>query len=287
VLSTPLLKIGMTETIGGALVTHPLVFGLRGWQWVFLLWGLPAVVLGLVVLFWLPDRPRQARWLKPEESEALEAELAREAAASSGPAKQAQFLAALKQPKVWLLALAFFGGVTANYGLEFFLPSILERWYDLKLDRITLLMVILPFGALAGQFVNGWSSDRTKERRWHTAVPLALGSASLALMPLSFGSLFATMALLVLARTGIKAYQPSFWTFPGLFLSRGAAAGSVGLINSLGNLGGFFGPFILGNVEKLTGSFQGGIYFLACSMAMSVVIVLALGLGRRPVTAGT
>jgi MFS transporter, ACS family, tartrate transporter len=282
-LSTPLLKIGLSETVGGVLVTHPLVLGLRGWQWVYVAWGIPAVVLGLLVLAWLPDRPRHARWLTGPERDALEAELAREAAARRlGASRHLGLMQGLRHPKVWLLALAFLGGVTANYGTEFFLPSILERWYHLKLDTLTLLLIISPFGALAGQMLNAWSSDRTKERRWHTAVPLTLGAVTLALMPLSLGSLLLTMILLVLLRTGIKSYQPSFWTLPGLFLTESAAAGSLALINSIGNLGGFVGPYVLGKLEKLTGSFASGLYFLAACMTMSVMIVLCLGLGRRP-----
>ena len=187
----------------------------------------------------------------------------------------------LRNPRVLMLAAAYFCVVTAQYGTEFFLPTLLERWYKLKLDTLAALVIIPPIGALAGQIFMAWSSDRTKERRLHTIVPIAIGAATLALMPLSLGSLFVTMTLLIVARTGMKAYMPSFWTLPGLFLTQSAAAGSVGLINSVGNLGGFLGPYVLGQVDKLTGSFHAGIYFLAGIMALAVGFVLALGLGGR------
>jgi MFS transporter, ACS family, tartrate transporter len=279
-LCNPLLQIGMTEVIDGVSVTHAAVMGLKGWQWVFITWGLPAVILGFLVLFFLPDWPKESKFLSAEEREALQSELERERLASQ-PKHALGLLAAIKHPKVLLLALAYFCVVTANYGTEFFLPSFLEKWYSLKLNTITALVVLPPLGALAGQLIVGWNSDRTKERRLHTAVPIAIGAVALALTPLSLGMLPLTMAMLIVARSGIKAYQPAFWTLPTAFLTSTAAAGSVGFINSVGNLGGFVGPTVLGKVETMTGSFVGGIWFLAAMMAIAVVVVLSLGFGKK------
>ncbi len=275
----PLLKFGLTETIGGKVVTHAALFGMHGWQIVFLLWGMPAIVLGILVLTLLADWPRDAKWLSEDEKLALQSVIDRERAALE-PKKHLSLLQALRQPKVILLALAYFFVVTANYGTEFFLPSILESWFHLKLDTLTIFMVVPPIATLAAQWFIGYSSDRTRERRLHTAVPIALGALTLALTPFSLGSLPLTMLLLLFARTGIKAYQPAFWTLPSLFLSSSAAAGCVGFINSFGNLGGFVGPKVLGKVEKMTGSFSGGIWFLAGMMAVSTIIILTLGLGK-------
>jgi MFS transporter, ACS family, tartrate transporter len=183
--------------------------------------------------------------------------------------------------KVLLLALAYFCVVTANYGTEFFMPTFLEKWYSLKLNTITTLVVLPPIGALLGQLLVGWNSDRTKERRLHTAVPIAIGAVALALIPLSLGTLALTMALLIVGRTGIKAYQPAFWTLPTTFLTSTAAAGSVGFINSVGNLGGFVGPTVLGKIKTVTGSFEGGIWFLAAMMVLAVVIVLTLFVTKK------
>ncbi len=275
----PLLKFGMQEVVAGKTVTHALLFGMRGWQLVFLLWGIPAVALGFLVLILLADWPRDATWLSADEKFALQSEIDRERAAHSGK-KHMTLFQALRQPKVLLLALAYFFVVTANYGTEFFLPSILERWFHLKLDTLTVFMVLPPIATLGAQWFVGYSSDRTRERRLHTAIPIALGALTLALTPFSLGSLPFTMLLLVFARTGIKAYQPAFWTLPSLFLSSSAAAGCVGFINSFGNLGGFVGPKVLGKVEKLTGSFSGGIWFLSGMMVVSTIIILTLGLGK-------
>jgi ACS family tartrate transporter-like MFS transporter len=234
----------------------------------------------VIVLLLLTDRPGQAHWLEPDEREALEAELKREKAEHHA-GRHMGVLEALRHPKVLLLAAAYFFIVTGNYGVEFFLPKILERWYKLKLDTLTWLVILPPIGSLIGQVTVGWSSDRTKERRLHAVLPIFIGALALAFTPSSRGHLWITIALFMVAMTGLKAYLPAFWSLPSLFLAEAAAAGSIGLINSVGNLGGFVGPYVLGAVETVTGSFQGGIYFLCVSMAVSASIILMLGLGRR------
>jgi ACS family tartrate transporter-like MFS transporter len=278
-ISNALLKIGTDEVINDTIVHHHEWLGLEGWQCVYIFWGLPAIVLGVVVFFFLKDRPRDAAWLTPEESNALQQELEREK--NMHRARRMTLLEALRHPKVLLLALAYFCIVTGSYGVEFFLPSILQEWYHLKLNAITWLVILPPILALAGQIFAGWNSDRTKERRFHVVVPIALGALALALAPLSQGHLFLTVACFMLAYVGFKAYMPAFWSLPGLFLVETAAAGSIGLINSVGNLGGFLGPSILGKVQASTGSFVGGIYFLCVSMAASATIVFLLRLERK------
>jgi ACS family tartrate transporter-like MFS transporter len=283
-LCNPLLRIGTTEIVAGTKVVHPAVWGLHGWQWVFIVWGIPAVVLGLLVLTYLTDRPAQATWLQADERDALEAEIERERALHQKTAHMT-LLQALQQPRVLLLALAYLCCVTANYGTEFFMPKLLETWYNLKISQITYLVIVPPVFALAAQMFVGWSSDRTGERRLHTAIPIAIGGITLALAPLAVGVLPLTMALLICARTGVKAYQPAFWTLPSTFLTATAAAGSVGFINSVGNLGGFIGPFVMGKVQKYTGSFTGALWFLGGVMTVSVVIVLLLFRTRPPAPA--
>ena len=284
-ISNLLLRIGTDEVVGGTLVHHAKVLGLSGWQWVYVAWGIPAVVMGVVVLFFLTDRPKQARWLAPEEREALAAELEREKAA--GLAKRRMKLAeALRHPKVLLLALVYFLSVTGSYGVEFFLPSILERWYSLRYDTLTSIILLPPLLAVAGQLFVGWSSDRTKERRLHTVLPMAASALGLLVATQSRGHLPLTVACFMVAYAGFKAYLPAFWAMPSLFLAEAAAAGSIGLINSIGNLGGFLGPWVIGGVEALTGSFEGGLFFLAASMALAAFTVFRLGIGRdQPPTA--
>jgi ACS family tartrate transporter-like MFS transporter len=270
-ISGQLLKIG-TEG-------RPELFGLEGWQVAFIFWGLPAVVLGILVLIILTDRPFQANWLQPDEREALEEVLKREKAEQHG--HHMTVLEALRHPKVLLLAAAYFFVVTGNYGVEFFLPSIIESWYGLKPQDIAVLVIIPPIGSLIGQLLIGWSSDRFQERRFHATVPIYLGALALACSLLTRGQLWLTVLLFTLVMTGLKAYLPAFWSLPSLFLTSAAAAGSIGLINSVGNLGGALGPYVLGWVKYATGSFQNGILFLSVSMAISATIILLLGLGRR------
>jgi ACS family tartrate transporter-like MFS transporter len=192
---------------------------------------------------------------------------------------------ALRHPKVLLLALAYFFVVTGTYGIEFFLPSILQRWYSLQLSSLTWLVMLPPTLAMVGQLIVGWSSDRTKERRWHTVVPIVMGAIAIVLVTRTQGMLPLTIFLFMVAAAGFKAYLPAFWSLPNLFLTQAAAAGSIGLINSVGNLGGFLGPYVIGTVEKVTGSFEGGLVFLGVSAAASAAIIMTLGLGHRPTDA--
>jgi ACS family tartrate transporter-like MFS transporter len=277
-IATPFSQI-LSPKISNAMLKMGFL-GFKGWQWMFIDWGLPAVILGVLVLLLLPDRPRQARWLAPEERDALEAELEREKAAAGAKSK-ISLLEALTHPKILLLALAYFLAVSANYGIEFFLPTILKDWYKLSLDTITWLLMLPPAAALAGQLLAGWHSDLKKERRMHTVVPLFIGAGMLLAVSRSQGHLGLTVACFALAAAGIKSYQPSFWALPPLLLSQAAAAGSIGFINAIGNLGGAFGPSMMGRVQAATGSFSGGLTVLAATMTISAGIVFFLGLGKK------
>ncbi len=259
---------------------QPPVLGMVGWQWVYVFWAVPAVVLGFCVYFWLVDRPKQAKWLTTEEGEALESELERERA-ETRKGKRMTVLQALKHPKVLLLALVYFCTFTGSYGIEFFMPRILKSWYAMDMNQLTWLIMLPPAVAMVGQLFMGWSSDRFKERRWHAVLPIVMGSAALGIMPHTQGNLVLTMVCLMLAFAGFKSYMPAFWALPSLFLTESAAAGSIGLINSIGNLGGFLGPYVLGTVEKVTGSFVGGLYYLCCSMLAAAAIIFSFGLGKK------
>jgi ACS family tartrate transporter-like MFS transporter len=254
---------------------------LQGWQWVFVAWGLPATILGVIVFFYLTDRPRQASWLTPEEREALEAELEREKAATVAKHRMT-FGEALRNPKVLLLVLAYFFVVAGNYGLEFFFPSILKSWYGLKMNDITTYMLIGPVVAIAGQLFVGWNSDRTRERRMHAVIPILIGAVAILALSQSRGSLPLTIACVAIAAGGTKAYQPAFWTLPSMFLTSTAAAGSIGFINSFGNLGGGgIGTPLMGYLKEHTGSYVTGLVVLSISMTVAAFIVFFLGLGTK------
>jgi ACS family tartrate transporter-like MFS transporter len=279
IVATPVAQI-ISPKITGAFLTQPMLLGLKGWQWVYIFWGVPAVVLGVVVLFFLTDRPSQARWLTAEERAALEGELERERALGIGK-RHLNLWEGLTNPRVLILAAAYFMGVTASYGTEFFLPSILSRWYGLKMDAVTWLVILPPTVALFGQLFVGWNSDRTRERRYHALVPLVLGAAALILATRTQGHLLLTIGCFMIGYGGVKAYQPAFWTLPSQFLTGTAAAGSIGLINSLGNLGGFVGPKIVGKLETVTGSFVGGILVLGLFMLGTATTIFLLRLGSK------
>ena len=274
-LSNLLLEIGTDP------VRHPALWGLQGWQWMYIAWGIPAVILGIIVLATLTDHPREARWLDADERDALESELARELAERKGGREHMGAMEAFRNPKVLFLALAFFLVTTGNYGIEFYMPTILKSWYVMDMNRLTWLLIVPPLGSLLGQLLVGWDSDRTGERRLHCAVTILLGALGLAGTLLSRGNLWLTIALFTLALTGTKAHLPAFWTLPSLFLTESAAAASIGLINSVGNLGGFVGPYLLGFVKDRFGTFQAGILILSASIALAATTVILLGLGRR------
>ena len=286
ILSQPLINIGELDPKTGEYLVEP-ILGMVGWQWIFIVWGIPAVVLGIAVLFLLTDRPHQAKWLTPEERQALEEALARDKI-EHPPAVHLSWWKALGYRPVVLLALAYFCVVTGNYAVETFLPSMLRDWYDLDINKVLWLVVLPPLGSLAGQLVVGWNSDRTGERRWHAAGPILLAVASVAGIVVSVtlsGPLGLTLGLFVLAAAGLKSYLPAFWALPSLILIESAAASSIGFINSVGNLGGFAGPYILGALKESTGSYLPGLIYITVSMTVAASILLSLSLGRRPALA--
>lgn len=283
-VATPVAQM-LGPKITGALASGgpTQLFGMtfQGWQMVFIAWGLPATLLGILVFFFLTDRPRQAKWLTSEEREALEAELEKERAATRSKHRMT-LKEAFQNPKVLLLVLTYFFVVAGNYGLEFFLPSILKSWYGLKMSDITTFMMFPPIIAIAGQLFVGWSSDRTRERRLHTVVPIVIGALAFLGLAASQGSLALSMLCVALIAGGTKAYQPAFWSLPSMFLTSTAAAGSVGFINSFGNLGGGgIGAPLMGYLKEHTGSYVTGLLVLSASMAAAAAIIFFLGLGKK------
>ncbi len=257
--------------------------GILGWQWVFVLWGIPAVALGFVVFFYLTDRPAQARWLTTEEAEALQAELDAEKAASRA-AGHFTIAQALAHPRVLLLALAFFLCTCGNYAVEMQMPSIIQDWYGFSTDRIALLLMIPPIGSLVAQLFVGWNSDRTGERVRHTYLPILVGAVAMALIPFSHGGSWLTVLGFTVALVGFKAYLPAFWILPGMFLTESAAAASIGLINSVANLGGWVGPTLVGVLKQNTDSYDTALWILAGFMVVAAAIIANIGVGKRPAT---
>src|SRR5262245_658080 len=253
--------------------------GWPGWRWLFVLEGLPAVVLGLVTLSFLTDRPQDAAWLKPEERAWIAGELQRErevVADGSAPV-----FAALRMPKVLLLTAVYFLAVSGIYGFVVWFPTILKRATGYSNLAVTLLAALPFLAGLIVMLLNGWHSDRTGERRWHTAIPLFAGAAALG-GAVAAGNPALAFALMVIAGAATTAFLPSFWPLPTEFLSGSAAAAAIGLINSIGNLGGFLGPYAIGYLRWHSGSFTPGLLVLLAAMAGAGLLVLTLPAPRAP-----
>ena len=255
------LSIGIMELDG--------VAGLKGWQWLFLLEGLPTVLVGLLVLAVLPNKPRDARWLTAEEKASLQQTIDREVRAVE-KAHGITLGQMFRDPRILGLALIYVANTMANLGLAFFLPQIVKGLgvSNLNIGLITAIPYI--FGTI-GILVWGHLSDRCDERRWSLFSALALIAIGLA-GAAYLGNSFAAIAFISLAAIGIYGAKAPFWALPSAFLTGSAAAAGIAMINSLGNLGGFFGPTLMGAVKETTSSFGMGLYVLA-----AIALAAALG----------
>ena len=247
-------------------------WGIQGWRWLFLLEGLPAILLGVVALFYLPDWPAEARWLPAEERDWITARLEQEKQAKAD-VRAYSVWNAMRYPPVIILALVVLFEYTAGYAFQFWFPTILKRLSELSDLRVTLLGS-LPYivGFLAMQ-VAGWHSDRTGERRWHTAAPCFISAGALLLLiGLSPGT---DLSVALFTVVGVQAaFLPCFWTLPPALLSESAAAVCVGLINLVGSVGGFVGPYVMGYLYSRTHSFTAGLAFMTAGFALSGLLVL-------------
>ncbi len=247
--------------------------GLSGWRWLLILEGAPAVIFGIVSLRYLTDRPRDARWLDPEQRDWLASELERETSFKR-EAVRVSMLGALRHRDVLLLCAAYFGGTTGDYGLSLWLPKILQRLGHLTAVKTSLLSAIPALVSVPLMLWWGWHSDRTGERRWHAAIPrLAAGAALCAIAVQALG-VPAALAFFSIASAGIVAAYPALWAIPTGFLGSSAAAASIGLINAFGNIGGFTGPYVIGYFSSRTGEYAGGLWSVAAALAGSGVFAL-------------
>jgi sugar phosphate permease len=249
--------------------------GLAGWRWLFVVEGIPAVILGVVTLFYLTDWPAQASWLAADEREWITGELKREKEAKGGAGARTVGQA-LRKPEVLLLTLVYFLAVIGIYGFTIWFPTIVKRATGFP-DLGVALLSALPYVAGVGAMLwNGWHSDRTGERRWHTAFPLFVGGLFLGLALVVQDNLLLGFVCMIVVGACTTAFMPSFWALPTAILSESAAAASVGFINSVGNLGGFAGPYAIGYLRTLTNSFSPGLAFVMVTMVLSGVFVLLL-----------
>ena len=251
--------------------------GLRGWRWLFILEGIPAIIFGVITIWYLTDWPAEAKWLPEEEKSWIIGELKRERAAKK---RSYKIWEALRHRDVILLTLCYFCAMTGSYGIAFWLPTILKRLSGQSDLKVTLMAALPYVAAFITQQVNGWHSDRTCERRWHAAVPVFVCGLALGFAVLFRGNLALSLMLFVVAGGSFYGFQPVFWAVPTLFLSESAAAASIGLINSVGNLGGFVGPMVMGYLASRTRSFSAGLLYLVASLFASGILMLVVGRRR-------
>ncbi len=254
--------------------------GLRGWQWVFLLEGIPAVLLGVVVLFYLTDRPHEARWLESAERDWL-AEQVGEAGEHHFQRPGWAMRNVLADGRVWLLIGLYFMVAAGSNAFGSYLPKLTaDRFPQLDKVHLGLLCALPNLCAVACMIVNGAHSDRSGERRWHVAAPAFLSAAGWGLTALTFtpwlDSPVVTLVALALVQSGIMSMLPTFWSLPTAFLRGIAAAAGIALINSVGNLGGFVGPNLIGQLKGQTGSFIPGLLALAGVMVLGGILALCV-----------
>ena len=248
--------------------------GLSGWRWLFILEGFPSIVMGVVTLFYLTDRPESASWLPEDEKAWLVAELARERQQRIAEGR-VRISSALRQPQTLILMVVYLLIVAANQGFVFFYPSIVEALPGLAPQHRTLAMTAPYLFGVFGIMLFGLSAYRRKEQRWHTALPMLINAVCIVLAVLVRSNLLVTIALFCLVGATLQAYLPAFWTWPTAYLGQSAAAVAIGTINSVGNLGGFAGPFFFGYLRTATGSFEVGLWTLAiCTLAAGLLALL-------------
>jgi MFS transporter, ACS family, tartrate transporter len=260
---------------GGAPVSTALLgldglWGLKGWQIMYIAEGIPTVLIGLLTFFVLTDRPEQAKFLTVEEKTWLSARLASERRAKEA-VKKFSMLQGMFDAKVLLLALNYFGIVVASLGVLFFVPQIIKSIGVTSNMTVGWLTMIPYISGGIGLVCWGLVSDRMNERRWNLLAACAVSAIGLIIAGLTMGSWWAMVGLSI-ATFGFYGSKGPFWSMPPMFLTGTAAAASIAWINSIGNLGGFFGPWYVGVVKDMTNSYAGGLYGLAFLCVISAVV---------------
>jgi len=246
--------------------------GWQGWQWMFLLEGLPSVALGVVVIIMLDDRIVDAKWLTEDER----ALLARNIAKDEAHKEDESFGRIISSGRVWLCAAIYFSYVMGVYGVSFFLPTIIKSMGHTDVVEIGLISSIPYSVSVVVMLLVARSADRTGERRWHVAIPGVLGAVGLALSVVLAKDGTLAIAALTLGLSGIMTTLPLFWSLPTAFLAGTGAAAGIALINSLGNLAGFVSPYAVGWLKDATGSTDAGVYMLSIAVAVGVLLTLAV-----------
>ena len=262
--------------VGGPIAGYILHFfagdlRLAGWQWLFILEGLPAVFVGIVILFSFHDRVANATWLSAEEKQVVAAEIAEESRAMTHQTVASVFLS----PRIWLMGVIYFGIEMGSYAVGFWLPTIIRQSGVKDAFDIGLLTAIPYTFALVAMIFAGRNSDKTRERRWHVIVPCVVSAVGFVMCAYA-GSTMVAMVGLTLATIGVVTAVPMFWALPTSFLGGIGAAAGIALVNCTGNLGGFFSPAIIGFLKDRTGTLNSGLFLIAGCMLASSILIVAL-----------
>ena len=270
--------------ISGFILDHVHWLGLGSWRWLLILEGLPAIGLAFFTRFVLPNRPEEAKFLSSEEKGWLQAELAREQEQKLQQRPHSA-LEGLTNPRVWHLVAVYFGMMIGGYTMAFWMPQIVKAMSSEFSNSIVGYLVMIPYAsALVAMVLVSRSSDRKMERRYHVAGSLLAGGVAFVLLG-GIHSPLVTMALLTLLCVGYCSSLSPFWALPGEFLVGYSAASGIALVNSVGNLGGFAGPYVVGFISGKTGKLYGGLAFAGMAMLLSATLVLLLSRTTRATAA--
>ena len=276
------LSIMLTSMLVSNIVGSPLAglmlditaFGLKGWQMLFLIEGIMAFTFGIILIFWLKDSPKDVNWLTPEEKKIIIEEYEQEIAAKNS-VKKYTLWQALGDKTVLKLSFIYFMWITGFWGFGFWLPTALKSLSGLSNSSVSLLVIIPMTIALIGFIINGNSSSKTGEVRWHIAIPVFMGAIGMGVGTVIHNPLL-SFGFTCITCVGVYVGMGVWWTVPTTFLNGPAAAGATGLINSVGNLGGWIGPYLVGFIQTSTGSYTGAYLYLAFSLAVSGIFMLTL-----------